>query len=207
MGKITAIIPVRAGSRRLPNKNILPFGDSNLLVHKIRQLKSVKYIDNIVVSTDSQEMIEMAKRENVDYQLRPIEYIAKNIDTDILIWAPCVCPIVAPETYTSAIEKFLNLSPEYDGVVSAKLLKEYIYGENSPVNFTVAHHVPSQLLPNWHIIVNGFFIANKCDMINWKFVYGKKPYLYEVSKYEAIDIDDKLDFKFAQIAYDVVREK
>ena len=27
---VTAVIPVRAGSKRLPNKNILPFGDSNL---------------------------------------------------------------------------------------------------------------------------------------------------------------------------------
>ena len=41
-GKVlTAVISVRAGSRRLPNKNILPFGGSNLLIHKIRQLKSV----------------------------------------------------------------------------------------------------------------------------------------------------------------------
>ena len=57
---LTAIIPVRAGSRRLHNKNILPFGDSNLLVHKIRQLKAVKSIDEIVVSSDSDVMLEMA---------------------------------------------------------------------------------------------------------------------------------------------------
>ena len=60
MPKITAVIPVRAGSRRLPNKNILPFGNSNLLVHKIRQLKQVKQISNIVVLTDSNTMIQMA---------------------------------------------------------------------------------------------------------------------------------------------------
>jgi N-acylneuraminate cytidylyltransferase len=36
MNKITAIIPVRAGSRRLKNKNILQFGDTNLLIRKIR---------------------------------------------------------------------------------------------------------------------------------------------------------------------------
>lgn len=42
---ITAVIPARAGSRRLKNKNILPFADSNLLIHKIRQLKKVKGVD------------------------------------------------------------------------------------------------------------------------------------------------------------------
>ena len=72
--KITAIIPVRAGSRRLPNKNILPFGDSNLLVHKIRQLQQVKNIDNIVVSSDSDKMLEIAKAEGVLIHKRAIEY-------------------------------------------------------------------------------------------------------------------------------------
>ena len=60
---LTAIIPVRGGSRRLPNKNILPFGDSNLLVHKIRQLKQVDGINTIVVSSDSDVMLEMANQE------------------------------------------------------------------------------------------------------------------------------------------------
>ena len=40
--KITAVVPVKGNSTRLPNKNILPFGDSNLLQHKIEQLKQVK---------------------------------------------------------------------------------------------------------------------------------------------------------------------
>lgn len=62
---ITAVIPVRAGSRRLPNKNILPFGNSNLLVHKIRQLNQVKSIDTIVVSSDSDEMLNMALSESI----------------------------------------------------------------------------------------------------------------------------------------------
>ena len=43
---IKAVIPVRKGSRRLPNKNILPFGDSNLLIHKIRDLKKINKIDD-----------------------------------------------------------------------------------------------------------------------------------------------------------------
>ena len=66
--KITAVIPVRAGSKRLPNKNILPFGDSNLLIHKIRQLKQVKGVDTIVVSSDSPEMLNMAYSESAGGQ-------------------------------------------------------------------------------------------------------------------------------------------
>jgi CMP-N-acetylneuraminic acid synthetase len=57
----TAIIPVRASSRRLPNKNIMPFGGKNLLTYKIEQLLKVDEVENIIVSSDSDEMLEMAK--------------------------------------------------------------------------------------------------------------------------------------------------
>lgn len=40
-GTITAVVPVKANSSRLPGKNTLPFGNSNLLVNKIEQLKKV----------------------------------------------------------------------------------------------------------------------------------------------------------------------
>lgn len=218
--KVVAVIPVRAGSKRLPNKNILPFDGSNLLVHKIRQLKQVKEIDEIVVSTDSLEMIEMAKLENVSFQHRPyeycdeksktfnevVEYIASTIRADILIWAPCVCPIVSPNMYRRAIAEFLNLDKEYDSIASAMLLKEYVFAENKPVNFSIEHHVPSQKLPNWYLIKNGFFIANRTDMQKWKFVYGKNPKLLEISKLEAIDIDDEIDFELAKIVQEKLKK-
>ena len=61
------------------------------------------------------------------------------------------------------------------------LLKEYIFNENGPINFSIENHVPSQKLPKWHIITNGFFIAYARDMADWKFVYGKKPKFYLLS--------------------------
>ncbi len=213
--KISAVIPVRGGSKRLPNKNILPFGDSNLLVNKIRQLKMVNLVDEIIVSSDSDIMLEYAIQENVTPQKRPIEYcdevsksfnevvewIANNNNADIMMWTPCVCPIVGYKSYEKAINTFLNKKNNYDSVASALLLKEYIFNENGPVNFSIAAHVPSQKLPDWHIITNGFFIARRADMAKWKFVYGQKPLLVEISKFEAIDIDDEADFKLAEYVY------
>ena len=66
----TAVIPVRAGSRRVKDKNIRPFGESNLLIHKIRQLKQVSKIDKIVVSSDSELMLSMAEKEGVEVHKR-----------------------------------------------------------------------------------------------------------------------------------------
>ena len=63
MYKYTAIIPVRAGSKRIKDKNISKFGKINLLENKINILKKIKFIDNIVVSSDSNKMLEMAKKK------------------------------------------------------------------------------------------------------------------------------------------------
>lgn len=76
-----------------------------------------------------------------------------------------------------------------------------MFDEKGPVNFSVEHHVPSQKLPNWHTIQNGFFIAKREDMEKWRFVYGPNPYLYEISKLEATDIDFMVEFKMAEFIY------
>ena len=49
---IAAVVAVRKGSQRIPNKNIKPFGKSNLLDMKLDLLKSVRNIDEIIVNSD-----------------------------------------------------------------------------------------------------------------------------------------------------------
>ena len=55
MKDIIAVIPVRKGSVRVPNKNTRPFGNTTLLELKINILKRTKYLRNIVVNTDCED--------------------------------------------------------------------------------------------------------------------------------------------------------
>ena len=212
---ISAVIPVREGSRRVKEKNIRPFAGTTLLENKLSQLKRVSLIDNIIISSDSEKMLEIGLNNNVIARKRPrefcdeqsktfnqvVEYIAsQELEADILVWVPCVCPLI-DETYIEmAIEEFIGCRQDgFDSVVSSTLIKEYLFNEqNEPINFSIEHHVPSQLLPAWHIIINGFFIAKPSDMVRWKFVYGKKPKLIEVEPSKSIDIDDETDFFVAE---------
>ena len=60
---ITAIIPVRKGSQRVKNKNKKPFGETSLLEIKINQLLKLQKwgkIDEIIVSTDDDDMLQIA---------------------------------------------------------------------------------------------------------------------------------------------------
>ena len=221
---ITAVIPVRAGSTRVKNKNIKPFAGSSLLEIKINQLKRVKEINKIIVSSDSDAMLEIAKKNGVIPKKRPDEYcdeksktfnevvrfIAENeVDTDTMIWAPCVCPLVKEDKFIEGIELYKKICKgelDADSVITAMLTKEYLFDEKGPVNFSIEHHVPSQKLPNWHTITNGFFIAKTADMARWSFVYGPKPYLCEINKFEAIDIDDEYDFAMAEFMYKLLEK-
>ena len=216
---VTAVIPVRAGSTRVKNKNIRPFMDSNLLEIKIEQLKQVPEIDEIIVSTDSPIMFEIAQQKGVTGKRRPVEfcdeksrtfnevvhYIAENeVSTEIMMWTPCVCPFVGSKRIRDGLQKYIELVDRekiFDSVVSAVLFKEYIFGETGPVNFSATHHVPSQYLPAWHLIINGFYIASRKNMYEWSYFYGPNPYLFEIDKSESIDIDDEIDFDFAEFLF------
>ena len=216
---ITAVIPVRAGSTRIKDKNIKPFAGSSLLEIKIEQLKRIPTVNEIIVSSDSRHMLNIAQEHGVKALERPyeycdektktfgetVQYIAKNnIKSKVMLWVPCVCPCLADETISKGISIFESIIRDglpYDSIASAVLIKEYLFDEKNPINFTIKNHVPSQQLPNWHYIVNGFFIANTIDMYNWKFVYGSVPFLYELNKIESIDIDDQVDFEYAEYIY------
>lgn len=215
---VTAVIPVRGGSRRVPGKNIRKFGNSSLLVNKIRQLKQVELIDRIVVTSDSEVMLQAAAAEGTVTHRRPleycddktrsfnevVEYVASNVEGDILMWTPCTCPMLMPESYRIALDSFADKvagSGEYDSVVSCRMLKEYVFDEKGPINFNPVRHCISQNLPDWKVLTNGYYISMREDMVRWKYFYGKKPLLIPVDKISAIDIDDMEDFEIAEMIF------
>lgn len=57
--KITAVIPIRTGSQRVKDKNLRPFGDTNLMQLKIENLLQVPEIDEIIVNTNSEDAIRI----------------------------------------------------------------------------------------------------------------------------------------------------
>lgn len=216
---ITAIIPVREGSRRLKNKNIAPFSGSNLLLHKISQLQEVNEISNIVVSSDSDLMLEMAKAKGVMTHKRALEFcdektktfgevvahICEHVDGDDILWATCTAPLVFPKHYKEAISKYYDaLKNGYDSLVSMEAFKRYLWDDNGPVNYQLGvKHVPSQQLPSLYFVTDGILLAPREKMIEWKYFHGKNPYRFILDKRTSIDIDDGLDLACARAWLDM----
>lgn len=218
-GGVTAVIPVRAGSRRLKNKNVAPFAGTNLLVNKINQLKRVPEITNIVVTSDSDMMLEMALCEDVKIHKRAPEYcdestktfgevvrhVAESVEGEHILWATCTSPLVFPHQYSDAINTYYKvLDNGFDSLASFEIIKRYLWDENGPVNYELGlGHVPSQQLPNLYIVTDGILLAPREKMIEWSYFHGKNPYKYIVDKRTAIDVDDGLDLACARAWLDM----
>lgn len=70
--KVLVIIPARAGSKRIPNKNIKNFLSKPLIAYAIEQARSCNFIDRIIVDTDSIEIAKIALKYGAEVPwLRP----------------------------------------------------------------------------------------------------------------------------------------
>ena len=78
MKKVLAIIPARAGSKGVKNKNIKSLNGKPLILYTIEEAKKSDQIDKIVVSTDSTEIADLSKIHGVEVPfIRP-----KKLSTD-----------------------------------------------------------------------------------------------------------------------------
>ena len=75
--KIYAIIPARGGSKGIPKKNIIDFDGHPLIYHSINFAKKSKFVDEVIVSTDSHEIKTIAEKYHVNILSRP-ENISKD---------------------------------------------------------------------------------------------------------------------------------
>ena len=214
--KITAVIPVRKGSQRVPNKNLRTFADTTLLELKIQTLLQVPEIDEIVVNTDSEEAIEIVNRRyrgGVKTHRREAYYASSQCsgseffrhlgevtDTDLFLYAPCTSPFVKPQTLSQCIDRFLDTT-EYDCVSTVSVIKEFLWLDGRPVNYDPAHAPNSQNLPDIVALNFGATVVRRNDLIENSNIIGKRPLFVPTSDIEGIDIDTPLDFYIAEQIY------
>ena len=211
MKKITAVIPVRQGSQRVKNKNFKEFAGKSLLEHKIDIVKKLP-VDNIIVNTDSEYAISIANKNNINYHKREPyyassectnseyhEYLAQVTDAENILITQVTAPLISLDTYIEAIDIFNNVN--CNSLMSIKKIKEYLWYKDKPINYTLDYAPNSQDLPDYFAPTFGVIILNREAMLKSKNFICDKPYFYELSEDENIDIDTELDFEFAEFLY------
>jgi N-acylneuraminate cytidylyltransferase len=211
--KITAVIPIRKGSERVKDKNLRTFADTNLLEYKIDNLKQVKGIHEIIVNTDSEQAIEIAKIKGVSFHRRE-DYYASSLctnseflqhlglvtKTDIFAYCPCTTPFIAASTIEESIKSFLE-DTEHDCLATASNVKEFLWLNDNPINYERDKQPNSQNLPEIFALNFGLNLISRENLIKYKNIVGVDP-IFKITKgIEGLDIDTPLDFFLAEQIY------
>ena len=216
---IIAMVPVRAGSTRVPNKNTRKFANTSLLELKLKVLKNVSGITQIIVSTDCDIAAEIAHKQSIKVQRRSKYYagsdvtndqhwlhIAKTTPGDIVFLAQVTSPLLRVSSIQKALNTFSNLGSN-DSLNSVSVEKKFLWKDMNPINYDINVTPKSQDLPNIVSLNFAITIIHKQAMIKRKNVIGYRPSFFELDKVEALDIDDLVDFKVAELMYQELGNK
>lgn len=108
---VLAVIPARAGSKSIPDKNIRPFGGKPLLAHSIEQALAARLVDRVIVSTDSAHYAAIARQYGAETPfLRPPE-LAADTSTDLEVFQHALEWLEHNESYRPEI--VVHLRPTY----------------------------------------------------------------------------------------------
>lgn len=211
MSKITAIVPIKEHSERLPKKNFRDFNGKPLYHWILNTLESVSEIDNIVVNTDSEEIVETVPEQyNAEVSVRPerlrddevttniIQYEIDRLESDIYLHTYCTCPLLTSNTISDALQEFQN-STEHDSLLPVTKHQKRYYDENfKPINHDPHDLSPSQDLSPVYEDNSVLFIYTEQTFEKTGHRLGENPLPFEIDETEAIEIDYKHEFELAE---------
>lgn len=220
-------IPARGGSSRIKNKNIQKVGPYPLIVHTINLAKKITFADEIFISTDSEKILNIAKKFslNPNYK-RPKKFATKlSPDYDWIIDA-----INFFEKNNKKFENFIILRPtnpfrtlktinkafkifkksNSDSLRAVKLCDQHPYKMwniksnylsplfNKKIQGQPGHSNPYQILPKIYIQDASLEISKISNLHKYKNISGKKIIPFFMPNIEGFDINNPSDLEMAR---------
>lgn len=219
--KILALIPARGGSKGIKDKNIIPLAGKPLIAYSIEAAKKSKYIDNIVVTTDSEKIAEVAKQYGARVPfLRPTELAAdtsKTIDAvlhavktltsmgenyNTLVLLQPTQPLRTADDIDRAIELYykngenglVSISPVDD----SPLLIRSIGDDGKLINLLSQNSTCRRQDMLDYYKVNGCIYINKIEEIDKNTSFNDNNVPFIMPKEHSVDIDELSDLWMAE---------
>ncbi len=219
--KVLALIPARGGSKGIPGKNIKEFNGRPLVAYTIAAARRSKYIDDVVVSTDSKEIASVSHKYGAETPfLRPADLAqdtSKTIDAvihardtlkalgrsyDVIVLLQPTSPLRRADEIDGAIETFfshgrLGLASVSEASENPILTRRIdAYGVLHPV-LPVSSTVRRQDMPRfWH--VDGAIYINCSSDLTCNTSLNDNPIAFIMPQLRASDIDNLEDFLCAE---------
>ena len=217
--KKIAIITARSGSKGLPNKNVLFANGKPLMAYSIEAALESGEFEKIIVSTDSQEYIDLLSHYPIEFIKRSVELSSdkassfvviedvlnrySHVEYDYFVLLQPTSPLRTAQHIQEANKKFEAYFDKFDFLVSVSdahkptTLTRPIDEDESLKNFKLdySNYARQQYHPEYS--PNGaIFSAKPQAYLEQKHFYGEKCIAYFMAKEVSVDIDDRLDFEY-----------
>ncbi len=205
--KILAVIPARAGSRGIPNKNIRIICGHPLIYYSIRNALSSAFITDVIVTTDSPEVKIIATQMGASVRWRDeklcgdavtldaviYDAVDKSIDWDYVITMQPTSPTLSVITLDKAIKYAIdnNLDTLISAINSPHLSWGIKDGKKVP---NYEERLNRQYLPPCYF-ETGAFVISKASVVTSKTRIGKEVDVFEVPEIESQDVDTFTDLQ------------
>ena len=211
--KLVALVPMRHHSQRVPGKNYRNLAGKPLYQHIIETLLAVPEVNEIVVDTDSDPVMNGLRHNFPQVKIidRPEHLRADDVpmneilihDTgqypaDFYLQTHSTNPLLKAETISDAIQAFNNNYPKLDSLFSVTRWQSRFYDKDgNAINHNPRELIQTQDLPPMYEENSCIYIFTRENLIGRRHRISDHPLMYEISRLEAVDIDTELDFQIA----------
>ena len=225
---ITAIIPARGGSKGLPRKNIIKLSGKPLIYYTIAACHKSKYINRIIVSTDDDEIEQIALKYNAEVIRRPHElsddlimpdaavvHSIENLERyekyipDAVVFLQPTSPIRKTNDIDNLIDLYLKSNVET--VFSAVDIHPFFWQRRKevlkPINYTPSSRKRRQDSEPCLIENGSIYITNTKIFLENQDRFGKTSNAYIMNPYTLFEIDSKEDFSLIESLLILLKER
>lgn len=226
MSGAVAIIPARGGSKRLPRKNLLPFLGKPLLAHTVEAAVASGVFDEVLMTSDSQEILDTAARYGATPVLRPPEYATDTIGFFETVLhalsaggregaeAICLlmpnCPLRDKTDIIESKRSFASCGSDFQISVFRYHMFNPFWALRMGANGLEAvfpEHFPrgGKLAESAYCPTGAVWWARRAAYLEAKDFYGPGAVPFELPWWRAVDIDTARDFHMAELVATALR--
>ena len=212
--RLAALVPMRHHSQRVPGKNYRLLAGKPLFHHIIEMLLAVREINEIVVDTDSDLVMDGLRKNFPQVKVinRPdvlraddvpmndiLIYDTSQVQADFYLQTHSTNPLLRSETVSRAIQSFLADYPKHDSLFSVTRWQTRLYDQNGKaINHDPSVLIQTQDLPPVYEENSCLYLFTRDNLLKWNHRIGEKPMMFEINADEAWDIDEELDFQICE---------
>jgi len=214
MTTISALVPMRHHSQRVPGKNYRPLAGKPLYQHIIATLLAMPEIAEVIVDTDSEPVMDGLRRDFPQVRVLPrpehlradavpmneiLLYDTSQVEADFYLQTHSTNPLLKSATISRAIQTFLADYPAHDSLFSVTRLQVRLWDANGhAINHDPAELIQTQDLPPVYEENSCLYIFTRENLAARRHRLGEKPLMFEIPRLEAVDIDEEADFQMAE---------